>query len=539
VANITIDVRENNAQVLTDAGDTILVEAGARLWASDGTAITSTSVGGHTVSILGLMRVRNSDAMLIDFSANTEASSVYFGADAIVRAIGSLVSAFEFGATTRVVNAGYVGVDIGAVFEGDDSEFYNTGRWDARSAALTFSGDRALLSNSGAIDLGFVNSNFITQIFFGDNNTLINRESGQFNDRLLLSGLESTATNHGLMAGITLETGAGLSVANFSTGTIDILSATTVTNGDATNYINNQGIITEIDLSNMTTDIVIRNTGSIADNDEGALLLGSGNDEYRGASGTVRSVFAGEGDDLVIVGDGGQVVHADAGNDRVYGNGGDDDIRGGAGDDVLIGGDGADTLDGTLGVDKAFGGAGNDIISHVDFASGGDGDDMLGLDHEADTHLTLNGDAGDDTFDLLEATAESTGLMRGGEGDDLFQLGAFGNYTLRGGAGQDTVEFTTNAFEDFTITRRGERDQGLRFEVGEGDDVRTINVDSSDVFVFTDTTLTFNQLLALLPEIQRGETPYATPEAQAITWEAPVISTSDLTDTSGLGFELM
>ncbi len=168
-------------------------------------------------------------------------------------------------------------------------------------------------------------------------------------------------------------------------------------------------------------------------------------------------VFAGAGNDLVIVDPRTDADHQDAtdpgtatvyggtGNDLLKGGGGDDVLIGQAGDDILEGGEGNDALFGgnvrdltverwpgvpsesseinTLGNDQLFGHGGNDLLDGYDstfvVAYGADGDDTiigsLGND-------LLYGDTGDDVI----AAGPGSDLARGGVGNDAILGGSGG-----------------------------------------------------------------------------------------------------------------
>ncbi|MEH7828351.1 calcium-binding protein [Gemmobacter denitrificans] len=133
-----------------------------------------------------------------------------------------------------------------------------------------------------------------------------------------------------------------------------------------------------------------------------------------------------------------------SGNDRLEGRSGNDSLSGGAGSDTLIGGLGDDTLNGgsglkdwvwydglpavsiTLGTKavQTTGGAGRDIITGIENARGGDGNDRLSGNKRANI---LQGGAGDDTL----AGQRGNDTLRGGQGNDR----------LAGGTGYDVADY--------------------------------------------------------------------------------------------------
>jgi Ca2+-binding RTX toxin-like protein len=134
-----------------------------------------------------------------------------------------------------------------------------------------------------------------------------------------------------------------------------------------------------------------------------------------------------------------------AGNDVIDGFGGDDVLWGGSGNDTIRGGDDQDNLKGEGGDDIIEGGAGDDYLSPGygnDVARGGEGRDSfetLGTGNQL-----LQGEAGDDSF-YLRRDYNAVGdviTAEGGEGNDQFQLYAYGPYhlfNLDGGSGDDVI----------------------------------------------------------------------------------------------------
>ena len=140
------------------------------------------------------------------------------------------------------------------------------------------------------------------------------------------------------------------------------------------------------------------------------------------------------------------------GNDLLEGRNGDDILRGGDGDDILAGGTGGDRLEGGAGSDTADyrfaadgvtislaaatasgGDADGDILIGIENLAGGDGNDMLEGDGNANT---LAGGRGDD-------------ILRGGAGDDIL-IGGRGADQIVGGDGIDIADYTLSA-ESVTI----------------------------------------------------------------------------------------
>ncbi|MCF3932770.1 hypothetical protein L1787_04990 [Acuticoccus sp. M5D2P5] len=202
-----------------------------------------------------------------------------------------------------------------------------------------------------------------------------------------------------------------------------------------------------------------KGSGNIA----GDLNTGAGNDRIDHAGLITQNVYAGDGDDVLIVRDGGRIrgetdmgdnssdsdqiinkgrmesgvffgdgddsyrgisngfaasVLGGEGNDTLRGSNNADTFWGGDGQDVLIGGAGGDNLDGGFGNDVLFGGPGSD------FLTGGDGFDRF---------VFAPGDGNDFVTDF--------------ETGDTLDLRAFDLISF------DNVEAVTRSNEDITVIR--------------------------------------------------------------------------------------
>jgi hypothetical protein len=183
----------------------------------------------------------------------------------------------------------------------------------------------------------------------------------------------------------------------------------------------------------------------------------------------------GDGDDTMTVdsrfGGAGVSVDGGAGDDVLTGEGsGGDDFTGGPGGDVLIGGDGTDSFtdgdpDDAQSPDRYEGGGGDDVLSYagrrralrldlaagataggdvitgIERAVGGEGDDVLAGTDGPDQ---LGGRPGDDVIvsrrgnDALDGGPGADGLD-GGPGDDRIDGGSGADHLL-GGAGADRLD---------------------------------------------------------------------------------------------------
>ncbi len=129
-----------------------------------------------------------------------------------------------------------------------------------------------------------------------------------------------------------------------------------------------------------------------------------------------------EGDDELIGSEENDVIQGLGGQDYIYGLGGDDWLEGGEGGDDIVGGLGDDLLYGGEGVDWLF--------------------ETNGADDQ------LYGEGGDDELHYSAALSDElvTGLLDGGDGDDLLSFGAYGfqdRARLLGGDGNDTIQSRT------------------------------------------------------------------------------------------------
>lgn len=206
---------------------------------------------------------------------------------------------------------------------------------------------------------------------------------------------------------------------------------------------------------------------------------GAGNDALNGGDGTDTADYSAEAGGITVSLDTGvatgagtdtlsniENVTGGSGNDVITGNGSANRLIGGMGDDTFAGGAGNDVLDGGLGRDTAIytgsvavtanlatgtatQGGDTDTLISIENLIGGDGNDSLTGDDNANT---LMGGDGNDTL------AGGLGLddLAGGEGDDIFtgSLAEIQGDQLNGGAGNDTLVLTTGgtaAFADASL----------------------------------------------------------------------------------------
>lgn len=200
-----------------------------------------------------------------------------------------------------------------------------------------------------------------------------------------------------------------------------------------TRFENAGTMIGKVDLGYLRQ--ALTNTGSI----QGAVDLGSGDDTYSGALGTVTGmVSGGDGKDQLVGGPGFDNFQGNAGNDTASGGLGDDWVVGGKDNDSLAGDAGGDLVYGNIGADTCEGGDGNDIVrggQDNDAISGGAGADYVSGDKGSDT---VTGGAGADIFHTFgDAGVDRVTDFTLAEGDRV-QLDPGTQYTVSQ-VGADTV----------------------------------------------------------------------------------------------------
>ena len=191
--------------------------------------------------------------------------------------------------------------------------------------------------------------------------------------------------------------------------------------------------------------------------------------DYDAGDVDLLEIFAGDGDDAVLLG-------RDAPNTRIFGGAGDDTLAGGYGNDELLGQDGDDVLDGSGGNDSIDGGDGDDYLmggTDLDYAD----DVVTGGFYDRDTLL---GGAGNDTL----SGGRDANDLQGGDGDDLLN-GSGSRDTLDGGTGSDLLRGYGNADSlvggDGDDTLLGDAQDGPRGGADNGGDDTLEGGDGNDV----------------------------------------------------------
>ena len=217
--------------------------------------------------------------------------------------------------------------------------------------------------------------------------------------------------------------------------------------------------------SDQSADIVVTLNGAT---DAIVTIGGVGEDTLR----NIENLTAGSGNDTIT---------GDTADNLLLGGAGNDTLRGGAGKDTLDGGTGSDTvlyddrilavavtLNGAIDVAVSIGGLVEDTLRNVENIVGGNGNDVLTGDAQANTLTggagkdTLDGGAGIDTVVYSDKTlpiiltlngSVLTGMTVGGVIEDTIRnfenvVGGSGNDTItgdgaanmiQGGAGNDTI----------------------------------------------------------------------------------------------------
>jgi Ca2+-binding RTX toxin-like protein len=187
------------------------------------------------------------------------------------------------------------------------------------------------------------------------------------------NSIVNTGDIYGLLSGITARTSAAPNVSINNSGDIHsdlngiwLLNATgaapvvvnsgTITGrsnsilaeaGDRLNVSNSGRLIGNVTGTSLGQSDSVINNGTITGN----VLLGTGNDFYRGVGTVSGSVFGEDGTDNLAGGGAIDRLNGGAGADTLAGNAGNDVLNGGANNDKLFGGAGIDTLTGGTNLD--------------------------------------------------------------------------------------------------------------------------------------------------------------------------------------------
>lgn len=192
------------------------------------------------------------------------------------------------------------------------------------------------------------------------------------------------------------------------------------------------------------------------------LIQGNQGDDIVRLTGGSNTIYGGQDNDRIILND---FVDSSAssGQNFAQGNRGDDTVVGAGRSDTLLGGQGNDVLDGQGGQDFINGNLGNDSITGNGQLLGEGGDDIL--TGGAESSNVLRGGDGDDQLVASSVTVGgvrrgATNTLFGDEGDDFIRSDSPAADTMFGGAGDDVLVGSGN-----------DADQIDQLNGEEGDDV--------------------------------------------------------------------
>lgn len=270
------------------------------------TPIIGSTVAGRTVRIEGTVLGQNATAMTLTQGEHT----IIVGADGATFSNRNWVSIVVDGANNLVQNFGLVSGGAG---------IWGTGWGGGR------------IENDGTIAAQRVSA--VKLINGIGTNTIVNDGLITGTGGIVLENAVATIVN-----------GAGGEIRS-GTAAVAAIDGALASTGF---LVRNAGAITGLDdaiLGSVNGDVV-RNGGTIT----GDVLLGNGNDVYRGRHGRLEGELrGGGGNDTLIAGIDDDALFGDGGADRLDGGGGDDTLTGGAGGDVFV--------------FNRIGGGGNDVVA--------------------------------------------------------------------------------------------------------------------------------------------------------------------------------
>lgn len=181
-------------------------------------------------------------------------------------------------------------------------------------------------------------------------------------------------------------------------------------------------------------------SGGYGDLGSETLIKGAdGNDDILGPVGAIDVTFYGNGgDDFITVGNGNDEVHGGAGNDAIS-------------QSTVTPLDPNHVLDGN---DELYGDAGNDVINdfggHDSLISGGTGNDDIYF-WNTKTSVFIDGGDGADRIRFIQHSGIPNGIIRGGDGTDLFEI--WGSYLSGADPGipVDLINVTLSGLEKLAI----------------------------------------------------------------------------------------
>ncbi len=260
--------------------------------------------------------------------------------------------------------------------------------------------------------------------------------------------------------------------------------------------------ITNNDFSNVIGDIRFENVSSDINLDLGA--TGNTSDGTGGSQAKPMTIRMGSGNDTVVGTNGIDVISGNAGNDEITAGGDNDVVQAGAGDDTVIWnvGDGTDIVQGASDADAAadtdtfvVNGSGDTETFYVETVDDYDTRTGLGDSLDADTEIVVSRAVGGNPSVIVAELENIDDIdVNGGGGADNFVVsGDFtgtdldpSTITLNGDAGGETFDVSgMSSTEQVVVTVGGGHDR----VIGIGDHPNTVIVLSEP---FETYTLTYN-----------------------------------------------
>jgi Ca2+-binding RTX toxin-like protein len=304
-----------------------------------------------------------------------------------VNAGGGVVSNIVF---TTLLNYGNVMSTIGAAayFSEANASVYNFA--DALMVGfrgVEFHDGQSFLHNEGTIrgnggGGSGVEANFGTgQVTIENSGDIFGGGSGItfYSSSTVVGSITNSGTIASDQTGIRMLNATGAAIAIVNSGTIKGQTySIQVQNGDRLNVFNIGTLNGHVRSESVGQADSVTNNKTIIGN----VVLGSGNDLYKGTGVVTGIVFGDDGIDTLTGGNSVNRFDGGLGNDTLTGNGGNDILKAGGGNDVILGG---------LGVDSLTGGANNDyFVLNTAPNSSTNRDVITDFDHVNDTFRMEN-----------------------------------------------------------------------------------------------------------------------------------------------------
>lgn len=324
-----------------------------------------------------------------------------------------------------------------------------------------YTGDDRITSGSGNDWINAGNGhNIVTS---GDGNDTIYTGTG--NDVIESSGGSNTIYSGG--GSDTIRTGTGndfIDVRGPGGAVQDVANDIRTTGGDNTIYGNAGDDQIETGAGNDTIYAFDGNNLILAGDGNNRIFAGLGSDviqtgqgaDHIEVTGGDNLIHAGAGHDYVLTGEGNDEVYGEAGNDVLITTGGDNVLFGGSGNDTLQAAGGNDLLVGGSGDDVLYGGGGHNILwggqmllepSRLDLGNSANFTlpwfwteaEALSPTGFTPPMMTPKDEYGNPIGSLAGGVDDGNNRLYGGDGDD-FLFGGGGHDTVEGGAGDDYLD---------------------------------------------------------------------------------------------------